>query len=329
MMKKNITTCIMSLTFVTTAFSQNIVCDFDTLTLPADSFWNGSDNTGGFTVENAYFPNTYDTIWDFWSSGWAYSNRVDSSTIPVDFSNYLQYMYNAKTGKGYNNSPNYLIGQQHATIHLQGSSKGKPVIGLFITNTTYAYNVIKFGNSFSKPFGGPSGNDPDFFRLSIHAWLNGVKSNDSAVVFLADYRQNNNALDYIIKDWVYVPLEVLGGADSIQFNLFSTDTGAFGMNTPAFFAVDQVVLADPAYSVEEHIKSEFKIYPNPVKDELYIISNDQNMFAEIFDISGKLIQSEYVGNTKSISTKALIEGVYYISIRSNTHKLTQAFIKIP
>jgi hypothetical protein len=37
--------------------------------------------------------------------------------------------------------------------------------GVYVTNTTYAYNSMRDGDMFAKKFGGPTGNDPDWYKL--------------------------------------------------------------------------------------------------------------------------------------------------------------------
>jgi hypothetical protein len=117
-----------------------------------------------------------------------------------------------------------------------------------VTNTTYAALtmqdglVTSFGNT--EPFGGPSGTDPDFFKLSVF----GVGSDGQALgteveFFLSDYRSED---DYIIGDWQELDLTPLAGARSLHFNLSSSDVGDFGMNTPAYFALDDLTLAATA-----------------------------------------------------------------------------------
>ena len=58
------------------------VSNFENLTLPADSVFNGSSQQGGtsFISGNAIFPNFFDPSFQYWLSGWAYSNVEDSST---------------------------------------------------------------------------------------------------------------------------------------------------------------------------------------------------------------------------------------------------------
>ena len=60
---------------------------------------------------------------------------------------------------------------------------------------------------------------------------------------LADYRFEDSASDYIVDQWTRVDLSSLVGARKLQFGLESSDVGEFGMNTPAYFALDQVALS--------------------------------------------------------------------------------------
>ena len=60
--------------------------------------------------------------------------------------------------------------------------------------------------------------------------------------YLADFRSADPAQDYIVNDWRFVDVSSLvsGGAARFSFSLESSDVGPWGMNTPAYFAVDQV-----------------------------------------------------------------------------------------
>ena len=59
--------------------------------------------------------------------------------------------------------------------------------------------------------------------------------------YLADYRFADNGQDYIVGDWTEVDLSGLGPVRSLDFSLTSSDT-AFGfLNTPAYFALDDLV----------------------------------------------------------------------------------------
>ena len=61
------------------ATTRATVVDFEDLSLAPNSYWNGSDNSGGFTSRGAYFNNSYDQDYGSWD-GWSYSNVVNTTT---------------------------------------------------------------------------------------------------------------------------------------------------------------------------------------------------------------------------------------------------------
>ncbi|MHC4292584.1 MAG: DUF4465 domain-containing protein, partial [Planctomycetota bacterium] len=58
---------------------------------------------------------------------------------------------------------------------------------------------------------------------------------------LADYRFADSSEDYIVDTWEYVNLMSLGVVKTLELTLSSSDVGVNGMNTPAYFAIDNVV----------------------------------------------------------------------------------------
>ena len=81
--------------------------------------------------------------------------------------------------------------------------------------------------------------------------MNGTGSQVGDVPFyLADFR---GATPQLVSNWTTVNLSSLAGAKSLAFTLTSTDVGAFGMNTPAFFAVDNLVAVSPVAVPEPSI----------------------------------------------------------------------------
>lgn len=244
-MKVNFFKSLSTLFAATLSFSicAQTVSDFENLTLPPDSFWSGFEQPFGatFTSGNAEFYNYvgYDSMYSFyfWDKGWAYSNKTD--TVTAGYTN----SYSAFAGSGFSGSPTYAIGKNNAVITLTGAAQGKAVSGVYITNGTYAYLSMRDGDGFAKKFGGSTGNDPDFFLLTIKKWLHGTPGTDSVNFYLADFRSSNNAEDYIVNTWQWVDLSALGNIDSLQFTLTSSDVGSFGMNTPGFFCIDNFTTA--------------------------------------------------------------------------------------
>jgi hypothetical protein len=204
-----------------------------------DTFWNGSTGSGGVASGNAYYTNSYDTSFGGSWSGFAVSSMRNDTT--AGFGN--QYSTAAKTGHA--GSAHYGVAYTgNPVIRLTGAAKSKTVLGCYITNSTFAYQSMKRGDNFAKKFGGTTGKDPDWFRLSISGWLNGTALSQHVDFYLADYRDADSTKDYIIKDWTWVDLSSLCHVDSLSFQLNSTDTGAFGINTPTYFCIDDLTSQD-------------------------------------------------------------------------------------
>ena len=201
------------------------------------SYYNGNSgnnlsNSAGWSSGGVQFNNSYNGTFDVWS-GFAYSNVANSTA--AGFTN----QYAAFPGGG-SASSQYAIAfnfdQGDAII-----SFTTPVIvnSAEFANTTYTALSMRDGDAFSKKFGGVSGNDLDYLRLDVHGFLGGVNTATSSL-YLADYQFSNNSLDFILNGWATQNLSGLGVVDSLQFDLVSTDVGAFGTNTPTYFALDNL-----------------------------------------------------------------------------------------
>lgn len=223
------------LVFVIAGAAKAAVSDFEDLSLGSESYWNGSDGSGGFHSGSAYYNNNYNTMYGSWD-GFSYSNITDTTTSG------MAGQYNAITGGGQGGSSNYAIGYvgwaQPPTVTLDVVGV---VDGLYVTNNNYAYYSMLYGDAFAKKFGGVSGNDEDWFLLTITGKDSGGAVTGMVDFYLADYRFADNSLDYILDEWSGVDLRSLGAVKSLEFTLSSSDIGEWGMNTPAYFAIDTVV----------------------------------------------------------------------------------------
>jgi hypothetical protein len=193
------------------------VATFDDLALVADSYHNDTP----FTSADAHFSNNYNASWGSWD-GFAYSNMTDTTT--AGYGN----QYSAITGSGVNSSANYGVsyGTGGATISYDS---GRTVDGMYVTNTTYAYLSMRDGDAFAKQF-----EAGDWFKLSV----TGLDSTDTVT----------GTVDFLLADgtdlvdtWTWLDLTGLGSdVKTLAFALSSTDNGTYGMNTPAYFALDDV-----------------------------------------------------------------------------------------
>ncbi len=233
---------LVSLMFVLmiSSVSSAEIATFDDLSLGPEPYWNGSDGSGGFVSGSATFNNNYNPTYMSWD-GFAYSNITDTA------SSGWTAQYNAITGGGEGGSANYGIGFDPTACGF-GTELPTMILntagivdGLYVTNNNYAYYSILNGDLYSKNFGGDSGDDPDWFLLTITGKDASGAVVDSVGFYLADYRFADNSQDYIVNTWEYVDLTELGIVKSLECSLSSSDVGSYGMNTPAYFAMDTVV----------------------------------------------------------------------------------------
>ena len=329
-------TSVLTITAQVNTGTTTIVCDFESVTLTSNhqTVYNDSTGGSGFISGNAYFPSQWDTAYGgYWSTGWACSSVND--TITHGYPN----LYGCAAYDGYNHSNKYAVGTTAGTLTLRMTDSliGKTVSGMYICNNTYAYNSIMHGDYFSSAF---SSHNKDWFKLTIKKYFHGNLSNDSAEIYLADYRYADTTQNYALQNWMWVNLSSLGNVDSLMFALHSTKNGSSGMYTPAFFCIDNLTLNTNRDTLETGIKNYFSenslnLYPNPAVTETEIIYNTitsvpVNM--KVIDLLGNEIISQktqsFSGLNKfKIDVSTLPAGIYHVTLNAGNNLLTKKIIK--
>lgn len=330
-MKKTITLIAAFVLMINFSKAQ-LIADFEDLTLPTDSFYLDS-TSAPFESSQIIFHHdwTYSQWGDYWSNGFSYSNMTDSVTS--GYSN----MYSAKAAKGYNGSSNYVVGQSSSIIKSNGVGEQFFGQGVYVTNATYTYNSMRDGDAFAKKFGGATGNDPDWFKLLIRRYSAGVLMNDSIEFYLADFRFSNNSQDYILKTWEYVDLTSFGVCDSLEFSVSSSDVGTFGMNTPAYFCLDNVAINPIVIGLNETKEnlSNLNLFPSIVETtaNLNIVSKaTEQASINILNSIGQIVKTESVQlqagkNSFTNNYAELPAGIYFISVSTANSVNTLKFVK--
>jgi len=219
------------------------VSDFEDLDIAPSAYWNGSDGSGGFSSGGVQYINRFDTRYESWD-GFAYSTMTD--VVTGDFTN----QYSAITGKGHGEVSGGAYGVVYQNIWASGRDQ-LPYLDLpengkireaFVTNTTYAAKTMRDGDPFTERFGGVMRTDPDWFKLTVEGTdAAGTLLGNSVECYLADYRFEDSNDDYIVGEWTRLDLTPLAGAERLYFSLSSSDNDPdWGMNTPAYFAIDSV-----------------------------------------------------------------------------------------
>ena len=143
---------------------------------------------------------------------------------------------------------------------------------------------------------------------------------------------------YLFTDFCNPKIGVISSSNAVTYstsfsgNAFSTfgedkngEIYIASLNTGEIFKI-----VDTSLSVNKFDSNNFKIYPNPTKNEVVVESSDVNYPTEIliFDLNGKLLYNEKPTRLaiNTINTKSLSTGMYLMNITNNvdatfTHKL--------
>jgi hypothetical protein len=318
---------------------------FETFLLTStETFWDGSDYSGAhlegiFTsnyVEGEFkFLNVYDTTfsaeWGYWSEGWAFSNLTPNNVSGVS-GTYNSFAGGAAVGSS------YALGKRGSEIYINPELNEAVMINsLAITNSSYAALSMLNGDFFGKQFGSTLNangevdgtNGEDWFLLEIVGHkLDGTT--DTVEFYLADYRFSDDADDYIVDEWTSLDLSSLGYLSKLEFLLSSSDTGDFGMNTPGFFALDniQYTITSTASLPEANNLTEIAVYPNPTNGLVNLISNEAIQQLNIVDIAGKVVSTQNMLNgVESIDLTFLPPGTYNMVITTHTGTSIRKLIK--
>ena len=288
------------------------------------------DGYSGFPSNPSYYTKAFygKKIAERSFEGFTYSNIADS--VGIDS---LERRA-AFPGSGHKGSAQYAVahGQICSAWYAieepskpTGNGQPHPIYSFYITNTTHDVLSMLQGGSTSKKFGGISGNDPDWFLLTIKGYNYGNPV-DSTQFYLADFRSDTPAQDYIVKDWQWVDLSNWSPVDSLIFSLSSSDTDSAGrMRTPAYFCLDDIISYWPTGGGihEVYQNGLFKIYPNPVTSggQLFLenkkqqFSNNQYTVS-LYNLSGAKVMERQANLRKPLTLPQLPPGIYTILIHN-------------
>lgn len=101
-----------------------------------------------------------------------------------------------------------------------------------VCNSSYAYYTMLDGNAFSRKF-----EAGDKFTLTAHG-VHADGSESTASFLLADCTGDPSG--WFVTDWTDWDLSTLGQVTAVYFTMDSTDSGQWGMNTPAYFCFDRL-----------------------------------------------------------------------------------------
>lgn len=275
---------------------------FEDVTLNANGVWQApqeGDNT--FISSGWSFTNYYS---DYFWGGFTVSNHSDLSQT------YLDAQYTAAAGTGHNGSAQYAVaytmGAQTQVSTVDGTMQ--TVSGCYVTNNLWAYQNMLEGDYTATPFGGSTGDDPDWFKLTATGKNASGQTVGSLNFFLADYRFNNHESDYILNTWEWFDLSLLGPVASITFSLSSSKNNSYGMITPAYFCMDDFngtgpeTPDQPPYIANPVADVVFDLFPQNIEVDLNGVASDP-------DNDDNAIVYSLVSNSNTTVLSATLNGM--------------------
>ena len=200
------------------------------LLYPADETlyrWNDKYNTYlAHDLTNSWFD------YQYWGGGHAISNYQESDLTKGNFMTQL-----AIPLTGHNGSKNFCVHNGYATYpgaatpELYFSDNKTHIVDhMYVTNTTYVLNNMKNGDGFSEPLPADG-----WFKIIATGYDRNGEQTGVAEFYLAKDGK-------IVDKWEKFDLSVLGYVQKISFTVDGSDQGAWGLNTPAYFAYDDVAV---------------------------------------------------------------------------------------
>jgi len=185
-------------------------------------------NEQSFTEGDLLCENHYNAEYDAWK-GFACSSLVD--TVTSGYTNDLS----VSAGKAYLGNNFAVVFEDSAVCKFTHGAEYQ-IKGLYMTNSTYAYLDMKNGSAYSKKFAAG-----DWFKVVIKGFSAQNVFLGAREVYLADFRDNKTIL---VNSWGYVSLEqsIPAKVNRLEFYFDSSDKGAFGVNTPKYVCIDNVLV---------------------------------------------------------------------------------------
>ena len=280
-----------------------------------NGMWNDTFDEETETIESQVFSIYHGCISDY--KYW-YSFTASNSADNAYQSNTLTYQYSnmAKGGILLNEDGTittnefgapvagkempYLVGYPKSEITFN-TGKSYEMVGGYFNLNSYTFYSILYGDGYARAF-----TDGDELTLTVHG-VDAEENEKTVDISLASFK--NGALT-ASTGWKYVDLSALGVVEELYFTMSSTDKGQYGMNTPAYFCMDKLMVKESSTSSvisAESLGNKGAIsYDRNSKE----INLPQAGFAMVFDAAGKVVMSS--SDRASFSVEHLESGIYVV-----------------
>ncbi|MDE6742025.1 MAG: DUF4465 domain-containing protein [Muribaculaceae bacterium] len=180
---------------------------------------------------------------------------------------------------------------------------------VYVNLNSYTFYSVLLGDGYARAF-----TNNDELTLTIH----GVAADETEKTVDVSLASCSNGDLTTARGWKYVDLTPLGTVNELYFTISTTDTGAYGANTPLYFCLDKLCVTPAVGSGAAAVSS----YRNAIsydRNSKTVTLNGTD-FAAVYDSLGaKVMQSD----DKSFSLASLPAGVYVVKSGNSSIKIVR------
>lgn len=155
---------------------------------------------------------------------------------------------------------------------------------------------------------------------------------DKTIRFKVSQTQSNSAVSFFE---LLLPIKVTGTAGEVAYLVLNNTTNNQNFANQLNFTVSSIqfnyeyqiiqkgstVTKDTSIlAVDDSVKHEIQISPNPVRDELTVVGISKDSAYSIYSLDGKLIQSGNYSPSRKLNVNRLVKGTYLLKIGESTLK---------
>lgn len=223
-----------------------IITGASDLSYGQDGIWTGNTQPGFVKLDGYEFSHLYQDMQGYdYISGFTPSKINDTSLHSPLYS----FPYAAMAGGGvegigtpylvafWDNMEADSFGNRSCRIFAAAGETFVPQSVMVCVNS-YVYYTLLNGSDFSKKFG-----LGDYLVLEAHG-VHPDGKESLGEFYLANIINPDDVASGIVTEWTEFDLSGLGICTGVYFTMRSSDSGQYGMNTPAYFCLDKLILKD-------------------------------------------------------------------------------------
>ena len=180
---------------------------------------------------------------------------------------------------------------------------------VYVNLNSYTFYSVLLGDGYARAF-----TNNDELTLTIH----GVATDETEKTVDVSLASCSNGDLTTARGWKYVDLTPLGTVNELYFTISTTDTGAYGANTPLYFCLDKLCVTPAEGSGAAFVGADrTDIGYDRASKTVAIAGAD---FAAVYDALGaKVLQSD----ERSFSLASLPAGVYVVKAGNSSIKIAR------